>query len=143
MSGGYFNYEQKHIANILEAVEKLHFESASPPEEAEVVNYYERTAWNLRAALCYIEPLDRCLSGDNSWRDIKQDAKTRHQAAYQEHAEMIRKRKKELAKNYASDLLEALEEAAYMLGITDIDEDSKPYERRIIKVIAKAKGETQ
>ena len=43
----------------------------------------------------------------------------------------------------APDLLEALEEAVYMLGIQEINEDSKPYERRIMAALAKAKGETK
>jgi len=42
----------------------------------------------------------------------------------------------------APDLLEALEEAVYMRGIPDDDEDRNGYEKRLMAAIAKAKGET-
>ena len=42
----------------------------------------------------------------------------------------------------APEMLEALKETVYMRGIPDDEEDRSPYEKRLMAVLAKAKGET-
>ena len=44
---------------------------------------------------------------------------------------------------HRNELIEALEEAVYILGIREIDEDSKPYEKRIMSVLKRVRGETE
>ena len=45
--------------------------------------------------------------------------------------------------SHRDELIEALEEAVYILGIREIDEDSKPYEKRLISVLKRVRGETE